>query len=501
LNTLIGSDKLIRPVDPAPAQVDAATSTVVAGAVASGMAAAGSAAAGVVTAGAPSAGAVAGLSAETVTDGAAPVVKPVRAKPKPRYRRLIQLDVLRGVAILLVLGCHFVISPRRAGILRVPATMWARLGGSGVDLFFVLSGFLVGGLLFSEMKASGALDVKRFLIRRAFKIWPSYYLFLIAALAIYWVEGRGTLAGLSLRILPGVFHLQNYLGSPFPHTWSLAVEEHFYLALPILLLTLLAIANRRAEAKLPKTAPTEASPAETPDDPEIAAASIKPADANKPSAKAAGALNAIPVVAVSVMAFCLLYRCLVNWRLPYSFLTHQWPTHIRVDALFFGVLLAYLHHYRPAMMSRIAAYRKLLLIAGAALLAPMAIYPLGEVAWVATIGYTCLYLGYGCILVALIYTSDCPGRMDRLMNSPPAQLIALVGTFSYGIYLWHLQFITQPLVSIVDSRIDSIHLRPEISWALITGFYITAAILLGMIASTLVEKPALALREKMFPSR
>src|SRR5580658_8107142 len=93
--------------------------------------------------------------------------------------RVLSLDVLRGVAILLVIGRHHFINPRDAGLLFVPAAVWHRYGWTGVDLFFVLSGFLVGGLLLKETLERGELHVPRFLVRREFKIWPSYYVFLI----------------------------------------------------------------------------------------------------------------------------------------------------------------------------------------------------------------------------------------------------------------------------------------------------------------------------------
>ena len=75
-------------------------------------------------------------------------------------RRNQSLDVLRGAAILLVLCDHYVNTDRS----------FMKLGGIGVDLFFVLSGFLISGLLFSELRKTGAIHVGRFLIRRGLKI-------------------------------------------------------------------------------------------------------------------------------------------------------------------------------------------------------------------------------------------------------------------------------------------------------------------------------------------
>ena len=161
--------------------------------------------------------------------------------------RLVCLDFLRGVAILLVLGAHMPHAGLEAGVpLAGLLRLWHGFGGAGVDLFFVLSGFLVGGLLLAEIKRSGKADAKRFLIRRGFKIWPTYYVYLLALplLQIWGGETRFVDAALwSLRA--NLLHLQNYwlsgsafstlpnYISPRPHTWSLAVEEHFYLALAI----------------------------------------------------------------------------------------------------------------------------------------------------------------------------------------------------------------------------------------------------------------------------
>src|ERR1043165_6378202 len=88
--------------------------------------------------------------------------------------RSVQLDLLRGIAILMVLVTHCGVDPSHSGKLERIARNFTGFGWSGVDLFFVLSGFLVGGLLFKEIRARHSLDVKRFLLRRGFKIWPAY---------------------------------------------------------------------------------------------------------------------------------------------------------------------------------------------------------------------------------------------------------------------------------------------------------------------------------------
>jgi peptidoglycan/LPS O-acetylase OafA/YrhL len=94
----------------------------------------------------------------------------------PVGKREIELDFIRGVAILMVLDYHF----REMSIFFAPlaAMGFPHFGWAGVDLFFILSGFLVGGLILREWKRSGNFDAGRFLKRRVLKIWPAFYFFL-----------------------------------------------------------------------------------------------------------------------------------------------------------------------------------------------------------------------------------------------------------------------------------------------------------------------------------
>ncbi len=142
--------------------------------------------------------------------------------------RLIQVDILRAVAVLLVMGAHLpVILFERDTALTGLLSLWMRCGWAGVDLFFVISGFLVSGLLFREYQANGNIDLPRFLLRRGLKIYPAFYVFLLVT-TLY-----AALAGLDLPTWPQyigeVFYFQNYGPHIWEHTWSLAVDEHFYL--------------------------------------------------------------------------------------------------------------------------------------------------------------------------------------------------------------------------------------------------------------------------------
>lgn len=91
------------------------------------------------------------------------------------------LDILRAVAIILVLGRHMLLCPADVNIALHHVTLvWHQGGWIGVDLFFVLSGFLISGLLFKEHQNYGRIALKDFFIRRGLKIYPAYLVFILA---------------------------------------------------------------------------------------------------------------------------------------------------------------------------------------------------------------------------------------------------------------------------------------------------------------------------------
>jgi peptidoglycan/LPS O-acetylase OafA/YrhL len=157
--------------------------------------------------------------------------------------RIIQLDILRAIAIFLVLAHHLGSGGvRNSGLYALVVYInhcpddWhhapervarsiIHAGWMGVDLFFVLSGFLVSGLLFREFRQYGRVRLGRFLIRRGFKIYPGFYVLLGATLLVFALTKiRAVKAG---QIWCEALFLTNYGPNIWGHTWSLAVEEHF----------------------------------------------------------------------------------------------------------------------------------------------------------------------------------------------------------------------------------------------------------------------------------
>src|SRR3954453_12793213 len=146
---------------------------------------------------------------------------------RTRAGRRLDLDVVRGLAIVLALGWHF--SRERSGNAVLDALTWPghSFGWAGVDLFFVLSGFLLGRLVLTEQARTGRFDGRRFTARRVLKLWPVLYVFLA-------VQALAGSEPWQSYFWQNALHVQNYAGTSLTHLWSLAVEEHFYLALALL---------------------------------------------------------------------------------------------------------------------------------------------------------------------------------------------------------------------------------------------------------------------------
>jgi peptidoglycan/LPS O-acetylase OafA/YrhL len=161
-------------------------------------------------------------------------------------RRLPELDGLRGIAILLVLAEHYIAESGHGpkGTLSFIFSRVSRLGWTGVDLFFILSGFLIGGILLDVRKSPSYM--KTFYIRRAHRILPIYYLWLALYLIVGYVGARWItpqapdVFARSVPIAVYFLFFQNFVFAPISlfgtyvvgPTWSLAVEEQFYLISP-----------------------------------------------------------------------------------------------------------------------------------------------------------------------------------------------------------------------------------------------------------------------------
>ena len=155
------------------------------------------------------------------------------------------LDGMRGIAILAVLAVH---------THHIFGSSILRGGNVGVDIFFVLSGFLITALLLEEWQSKGAISLKGFYWRRVLRLVPALLILLVSLYFfadIFLPIGE---AGATTRSIPVAFLYASDFGLAFfqlrlgalQHTWSLAIEEHFYLVWPLFLVAALKLgASRR----------------------------------------------------------------------------------------------------------------------------------------------------------------------------------------------------------------------------------------------------------------
>ncbi|RAK52134.1 acyltransferase family protein [Phenylobacterium deserti] len=346
--------------------------------------------------------------------------------------REVDLDVVRGFAILLAVGWHFneVTGSLPIDVLLAPGRMF---GWAGVDLFFVLSGFLVGRLILAESLATGRFSAGRFFIRRAFKLWPVLYTFLLAMLVLSdrsWAE-----------LLPAALHVRNYAPEgAVNQLWSLSVEEHFYLAVGLLLPILAA--RLRGDLRI------------------MAWALI-------------GICVASPVLRVIGAALGAGAHAL------------QWQTQYRLDGLSLGVLLAVVAVRWPATFDRLVSKKRVHAALAAAGTAFLIAWPKSSVVG-STIGYSVTAIWAAAILL-LTYRSG----VERWARWP-ARGLAFLGVYSYALYVWHIA-----AKGVVDKLAAATHIAIPAP-ALVCVRY-AAAVGVAYAVTRLVERPSLWLRDRVAP--
>ncbi len=340
--------------------------------------------------------------------------------------RISGLDFVRGIAVILVIFRHGTFE-----------CFLQRIGWAGVDLFFALSGYLIATLVLREFNDTGSFASWRFFIRRGFKIYPAFYIYLVIALTVNAWEHQ--LFYEPAKILSEVFFLQSYLPHIWSHTWSLAVEEQFYL---IITITTIAIKFWKPQ-------------------------------------KVGRNILAITflLLLVLVMRFVICYP----HRFEEKF--YFFSTHLRVDGIIVGVLVAYLVRFTK-ISNYVMKFLPLWFIGAGVLLIPLFFTEAGGFV-MNTYGLTCLNLACG--IFVLIGSQWVLKKESSFFISGPVRLMSFIGIHSYSIYLWHLMVLQE----LYRFKLDSL-----------TYFavYLTGAILVGALASYCFEYPFLKLRDRFFPA-
>ncbi|WP_337053535.1 acyltransferase [Pseudoxanthomonas sp. USHLN014] len=302
------------------------------------------------------------------------------------------LDLLRAIAIVWVMFFHAWV----VGGLAPEWTWLSRYGWMGVDLFFVLSGFLIGGQVLAPLSRGQPLRFGDFYLRRAFRILPAYWVVLaLYALVPAWRE-RPEMEPLWKFVLM-VMNLGNDYSRPaFSHAWSLCVEEHFYLVFPVLAWWLM----RRPAAW--KVAPLAALVM-------VGGIALRAGIwLHDTAAEAAGGAQR-------------------NWFIEDLY----YPTWNRLDGLLCGVLLAMLKTFRPALWAHAQRYANGALAVGLAVMA-LALWLFRDRSGLVgnAVGWPVLSIGLALLVFAGAGRSSLIGRWAL----PGAAWLAGV---SYSLYLVH----------------------------------------------------------------
>lgn len=315
----------------------------------------------------------------------------------PRFQdrqRQPGLDFLRAIAIIVVVLYH-------AGIMGFPLPGRVhRFGWIGVDLFFVLSGYLIGGQLLAPLVRRQRMDLRRFFARRALRILPAYFFIL----AIYFFLP-------SWREYPEMFPVWKFLisvqniglrgGTAFSHAWSLAVEDQFYLLLPLVLLCL--IRWRRAAFFVP---------------------------------------CAIIIGGLALRWFLArqnLTETGVYWRAFQTWI--YYATWTRLDPLVFGVAAAAIEKFRPQWWQRLMNFAPWLWLPGLVLIVCALYLGETEVITVTTSVWQFPLIALG--MAALLICAVSPRLPFRRVSVPGAAFIASIAYSAYLVQKLVIHFVAQ----------------------------------------------------------
>lgn len=335
--------------------------------------------------------------------------------------RIPAIDVLRALAAIAVVLFHF--------------EHLLPFGNSGVYLFFVISGFLVGGILVRKFLKE---DIKfsRFILERGFKIWPSYFVFLAVGSSVaYLIYSRDfPHAYIPLKESARyIFFVRNYTGAPdhwnFDHVWTLCIEEHFYVILPAAFLILLMI--------------------------------------GKPT------LQTVITFSITLAIASVVSKVITYFYFPDKPITT--PTHNTLDGFAYGIII---FCYKEKKIIFPFATRILALTAGCCLLIGLAIIQRNDLIEVALQN---VLLG---ILSPLAFGLITFGVLEFKFRK--LYFLRIISFYSYNLYLWHLLFY-YPIVDHFGIGLTGF------------SIYLVTAIILAFVFTHLVEQPFMRLRYRLYP--
>lgn len=359
--------------------------------------------------------------------------------------RLYGLDHLRALAILSVLMYHYRAFKHPAWIDTV-----GKFGWTGVDLFFVLSGFLISAQLFKEIKESGSVGLKTFFTKRFFRIIPPYFFTLFLYFTFPFFRERESLSSFwKFLTFTQNYGLDVINRGTFSHAWSLCIEEQFYLLLPLMLLI-------AVKAKVMRYT----------------------------------VFFAVILILFSMTARFILWEHSIVPVLDTGDFWKEWymkiyyPTHTRLDGLAVGIMVGFFMQYSARFQRMVHDNGNRLFIFGAILLGISFWICNNQVSKGASVfGFTCVALSYGVILMSAV------SRSCFLFKSKSYMTAELAG-LSYAVYLSH-----KGMIHMIQYGLDKLGMKTSDN----TSLFIC---LLGCIAGGLfyrfmIEKPFSKLKDRI----
>ncbi len=354
------------------------------------------------------------------------------------------LDTLRALAITLVFLFHY-------RFFMHPAWMdsFFAFGWVGVDLFFVLSGFLISNQLFEEWQKGNNINAPVFFIKRIFRILPPYLFILSLYIFVPAFHERETLPRLwKMFTFTQNFNQDINVYGTFSHAWSLCVEEQFYLIMPVTLIILFSFGIKRSYGWL------------------------------------------IP----AVFMLTLLLRVVI-WHFYLKpmegtesfgmewYKRIYYPTYTRLDGLITGVGIASLYRFRQNLFERVSYFRNWFLLLGIILFGSCYFLARDQHSGSSTIfSFSLIAIAFGFFVLSAIT----PGSWLFRFKSAATKYLA---TLSYSLYLSH-----KGLIHITQRTLGG-KLDGNSNWMLLLCILI--CILGALVMRFFIEKPALRLRNKL----
>lgn len=360
------------------------------------------------------------------------------------------LDHLRTLAIMLVLFCHYRLFAHPPWLNEI-----ANFGWSGVDLFFVLSGYLIAHPLFASVVAGQGVPLRTFYIKRLFRIMPAYWTVLAIYFLIPSVREWSTPAPL-WKYLTFTQNLGLNLREhgAFSHAWSLCIEEQFYLIFPLIVL----IWSRYAQGHYTQ------------------------------GLKGLYAIPFLFMLGLSARIYSWFHFAKPMLEQEhFRSAWYQWiyyPTYNRLDSLLIGISIAALLQFKPEFKERLTRHSNTILLLGLTILVGayfLCRNPFNS--WASIIGFPLVGIAYGLMVLASIMPSCVLARFKT-------SITAHIATLSYPIYLIH-----KIIFNISQKELKKFNINTESNWVFLICLIIT--FLSALILHLLIEKPFLRLRKKL----